>query len=172
MTREHRRGGLVALVAGALFGAGLLLSGMTRPERVLAFLDLFGAWDPTLAFVMIGAIGVHAVARLWIVQRSGDPAPESPVAPPAALDRKLIAGAAVFGVGWGLAGYCPGPSVVSLASGAGGAWLFVASMVAGMLVASRFQSPAPIQASTSAAGVATAPCTAGNGLPRARRRPS
>jgi len=121
-----------------LFGAGLIVSGMTQPENVLSFLDLFGDWNPTLAFVMIGAIGVHCVAYRFILRR---PAPllakEFAVPAPGAIDARLLLGAAVFGAGWGLAGYCPGPSVVSLASGGGGAWVFVAAMAAGMLIASK-----------------------------------
>jgi uncharacterized membrane protein YedE/YeeE len=126
----------IALVCGICFGAGLLLSGMTRPEKVLGFLDVFGAWDPSLAFVMIGAIGVHAVASRWARTRPAPVLASKWSLPPVGRpDAKLIVGAAVFGVGWGLSGYCPGPAVVSLASGALPVVAFVGAMLAGTLIA-------------------------------------
>ena len=129
-----------ALVAGGLFGAGLLLSGMTRPAKVIAFLDVGGAWDPSLAFVMIGAIGVFALAYRAIVARGRAIGGGRLHLPPRArIDRALVGGAAVFGVGWGLGGYCPGPAIVSAAAGAAPAIVFVAAMVLGMLLARRVQ---------------------------------
>lgn len=126
---------LVAAVAGALFAVGLGLSGMTQPSKVIAFLDVRGAWDPSLAFVMVGAIGVHC----FFVRRMR-PAAGPLLAPRYALptvtrvDARLIVGASLFGVGWGIAGYCPGPAVVSVATRSPDALAFVAAMLAGMLV--------------------------------------
>jgi uncharacterized membrane protein YedE/YeeE len=126
---------LSALGAGAIFGVGLCLSGMTDPKNVLAFLDVTGRWSPKLAGVMFGAIAVHA-AWLRFAARKTARAPHS-LAPsntsaPARVDAALVLGAAIFGVGWGLSGYCPGPSIVALGAGAGGAIVFVAAMVLGM----------------------------------------
>jgi uncharacterized membrane protein YedE/YeeE len=123
----------VAGLAGALFGAGLVVAGMTRPSRILAFLDPLSGWDPSLAFVMAGAVGVYALAyrgyrrraRPWLVEHSALPAPGP-------IDRSLVVGAGLFGVGWGLAGLCPGPSLVVAATGNHGALLFVAAMLLGM----------------------------------------
>jgi uncharacterized membrane protein YedE/YeeE len=130
--------GVVAFASGAVFSAGLSLSGMTKPAKVLAFLDVAGSWDPSLAFVMVGAIAVTAIAFRASVRR-GSPVPvlEDELRVPsvrARIDAKLVVGAAVFGLGWGLSGLCPGPAVVSLASGQLGAILYVASMIAGMAI--------------------------------------
>ncbi|MDX2091566.1 MAG: YeeE/YedE family protein [Kofleriaceae bacterium] len=124
-----------ALAAGALFGLGLALSGMTQPARVIAFLDPRGGWDPSLAFVMGGAMSVYALAYHLIVRRRRDPWLDVRFHLPVqrALDLPLVAGAALFGIGWGLAGYCPGPAVVSAASGRAEAILFVIAMLLGML---------------------------------------
>lgn len=133
---------VVAAIAGAMFGAGLLLSGMTRPDKVLGFLDVTGRWDPSLAFVMIGAIGVHAVAYRLIRLR---PSPLLDARfhwpPDSGVDRRLLAGAAVFGIGWGLAGFCPGPALVAAATGATSALVFVAAMLAGMLAHHSVRAP-------------------------------
>ncbi len=126
---------LTALVAGVVFGVGLGISGMTQPPKVIAFLDLFGSWDPSLLFVMAGAILVHFVlARL--IRRRPRPwlDPYFHVPPQARVDRKLVFGAAIFGIGWGLAGYCPGPAIVALGSGALPAVVFVAAMALGMTI--------------------------------------
>jgi uncharacterized membrane protein YedE/YeeE len=132
---------LVAFVAGALFGAGLLVSGMTVPAKVIGFLDVFGAWDASLVLVMLGAIGVHFIAYRLI---SGRPSPllgASWALPTRRdIDLKLLAGAAVFGLGWGLSGYCPGPAVVSLASGGAGTLVFFLAMLVGMLVTAWLES--------------------------------
>jgi uncharacterized protein len=123
------RRSLTALGAGLLFGVGLVVSGMTDPRNIVGFLDVFGAWKPDLAAVMVGAIGVHAAALRWRgrkVVRLDDGAPW--------LDARLIGGAAIFGVGWGLAGYCPGPAIVALGYGAASAWGFVAAMIVGVLL--------------------------------------
>ena len=131
---------LVALVIGMLFGAGLLLSGMTQPAKVLGFLDWLGAWDPSLLFVMGGAVVVYAIAYRLILRRKQPLLADASVLPSrSAIDAKLIGGAALFGIGWGLGGYCPGPSIVSLASGALDAIVLVAATAAGMWIASRFE---------------------------------
>ncbi|HTJ41517.1 MAG TPA: DUF6691 family protein [Kofleriaceae bacterium] len=127
-----------AFVAGAIFGLGLVLSGMTNPSRIAAFLDVGGAWDPSLALVMIGAIGVFAIAYRVIARRARTLGGEALHLPTTRyVDGSLLAGAAVFGVGWGLAGYCPGPALVSAAAGALPAIVFVAAMIAGMAIAGK-----------------------------------
>jgi uncharacterized protein len=129
---------LLAFLSGALFGAGLLISGMTRPSKVLAFLDVTGAWDPSLAMVMGVAIAVYAAAtRLAAARGAPLHAARFDVPPRRDIDRSLLAGAAMFGVGWGLAGFCPGPGLVSAASGYLPALVFVATMTAGMLIHER-----------------------------------
>jgi uncharacterized membrane protein YedE/YeeE len=131
---------LVALAVGIVFGAGLLLSGMTQPAKVLAFLDVAGAWDPSLMFVMGSAIPVYAVAYRLALRRPRPLLAEAFVLPSrTSLDAKLIGGAALFGVGWGLSGYCPGPSIVSLAAGAPDVVVFVVTAALGMWLASRFE---------------------------------
>ncbi len=123
----------LALLAGALFGAGLALSGMTDPGRVRAFLDVAGPWDPTLGFVMAGALLPMAAA--WRLQcRLGRPlvAPAFDVPDTQRVDGRLLAGAALFGAGWGLTGLCPGPAIASLALRPGPATLFTAAMLDGM----------------------------------------
>lgn len=124
-----------AAASGALFGVGLAISGMTRPEKVVGFLDLAGAWDASLAFVMLGAILVHSVAYR-VARRRVAPLFEARFHLPTRkdVDRKLVFGAAVFGVGWGLGGFCPGPGIVAAASGASPAIAFVAAMTAGILL--------------------------------------
>ncbi|MEB0114104.1 YeeE/YedE family protein [Variovorax sp. RTB1] len=124
-----------ALVSGLLFGVGLLVSGMANPAKVLGFLDVFGTWDPSLAFVMAGAIAVGLVA-FGVARRMTRSLSGEPMRLPAtqSIDRRLMAGAVVFGVGWGLAGFCPGPALVALAAGSGKALIFVLAMVAGMVL--------------------------------------
>ena len=124
-----------ALLAGVLFGSGLLLSGMADPHNVLGFLDIAGAWNPALAFTMAGAILVAAPAYHW-VRRQGRTLDRAPVdiTPRSSVDVPLLAGAAVFGIGWGMSGICPGPALILLAGAASAAPIFVASMVAGMLL--------------------------------------
>jgi uncharacterized protein len=132
------RANVASFGCGLLFALGLGLSGMTQPSKIIRFLDVAGPWDPSLAFVMIGAIGVHflfvRVARRARVTRFGARF-SWPVT--AGIDARLIAGAAIFGVGWGLSGYCPGPALVSLATLAPSVLLFVAAMALGSIVASR-----------------------------------
>jgi uncharacterized membrane protein YedE/YeeE len=123
----------IALLAGLLFGAGLAYSGMGDPARVQAFLDLLGNWDPTLAFVMGGAMIPMAIA--WIIQkRMARPIACDRFDLPGTtlLDRKLVAGAVLFGAGWGIGGLCPGPAVADLAIAPASAAIFVAAMLAGM----------------------------------------
>ena len=126
---------LVALGCGLLFAAGLGISGMTDPRRVVAFLDVTGAWDPSLILVMVGAIAVNAVAYRW-VRRSAAPllADSFRITHKRTLDARLVGGAAIFGVGWGLSGYCPGPALVGLAGLHPDTLLFVSAMLAGMAV--------------------------------------
>jgi len=122
-----------ALGAGGLFGAGLVLSGMARPAKVIAFLDVGRQWDPSLAFVMAGAIAVHMVLFRVILRRRSplyDVTFHLPTRKD--IDLRLVAGAALFGVGWGLGGYCPGPALVSIGAGTLPALVFVATMAAGM----------------------------------------
>ena len=126
---------LASLVTGTLFGAGLALSDMINPARVQAFLDLAGEWDPSLAWVMGGAVIPMAIAYA-VSRRMGSPLldrsffiPENRV-----LDRQLILGAALFGIGWGLGGFCPGPALAGLVMGLWQPWLFVAAMLAGMAI--------------------------------------
>jgi uncharacterized protein len=126
---------VLALATGALFGAGLLISGMTQPDKVRGFLDVT-AWDPSLAFVMGGALVTYAVISRIIVARRGDPWFDIKFHLPTRrdLDLPLVLGSALFGVGWGLAGACPGPGIVAAASGNLGALLFVGSMLVGMWI--------------------------------------
>jgi uncharacterized membrane protein YedE/YeeE len=121
-----------AFLSGLLFGAGLLLSGMANPAKVLGFLDVTGAWDPSLAIVMAAAVPVAAIGFAW--QRRLQAQPWHPFARDAiaAIDRRLLAGAALFGIGWGLAGYCPGPALVASVLATPSALLFTIAMLAGM----------------------------------------
>lgn len=123
-----------ALASGLLFGSGLAVSGMTDPNKVLNFLDLMGKWDPSLALVMASAIPVAALA-FWLAERLRKPLFEPKFLLPQAtrIDRKLVAGSALFGLGWGLAGYCPGPAVASLADPSLPLVAFLLAMIAGML---------------------------------------
>ena len=119
---------LSEFTVGLLFGLGLILSGMTDPRKVLGFLDLAGDWDPSLALVMGGAIAVGVLA-FALAKRRGSPLH---VPGNTRLDRRLILGSLAFGIGWGMAGLCPGPALVSMAAGQGKALLFVLAMLAGM----------------------------------------
>lgn len=139
-----------ALLSGALFAVGLVLGGMTQPAKVLAFLDIGGLaqgisssaqpglWDPSLAFVMGGALMVTLVA-FWLLPKQSRPLADHQFHLPVrtGIDGQLIAGAVLFGVGWGLAGYCPGPALASLLAGSTDVLIFVLAMVAGMWAAKR-----------------------------------
>ena len=128
------RADAAAFAAGVIFAVGLALSGMTKPAKVVGFLDVMGAWDASLAFVMAGAIAVHAVAHR-LVMRRGSPLFDDAFHLPTrrALDGRLLGGAAIFGIGWGLGGYCPGPGIVAASSGALAALVFVVGMTGGVL---------------------------------------
>jgi len=125
----------VALTCGAIFGFGLALSGMVEPVRVHAFLDVTGAWDPTLAFVMGGAVLVTGVLFPRLLRR-GKPllGERFRVTEEARVDGPLVLGSLTFGVGWGLSGLCPGPALAGLVLGSSGVWLFAAAMVLGMVL--------------------------------------
>jgi len=126
---------ITEFVAGLLFGLGLLLSGMSDPGKVLGFLDLLGAWDPSLALVMAGAILVGMLAFTVAKKRTMNFLGGALHLPTAnQIDRRLVIGALLFGAGWGLAGFCPGPSLVSMFSGQPKAAVFVLAMVIGMLL--------------------------------------
>jgi uncharacterized protein len=128
---------LVTALAGLLFGAGLVLSGMADPARVLGFLRLGSGWDPTLAWVMAGALLVTAPGFAWLRHTGrASGAVALPRSPSNGIDRRLLAGAALFGLGWGLAGYCPGPSLVAAGQLQPGAGLFVLAMLGGMVLTS------------------------------------
>ena len=124
---------LAGLVGGLIFGAGLAISGMINPLKVLAFLDVAGDWDPSLAFVMGGAIPVAAIG-FALGRRRRLPVLSTGFGPPAKrdIDARLFIGAALFGVGWGLTGYCPGPAIASIGHAAPASLVFVAAMLGGM----------------------------------------
>jgi len=131
---------IASLLAGLVFGIGLILSGMANPAKVLGFLDLAGAWDPSLAFVMAGAIAVGVVAFAVAHRRSVSLLGAAMNLPRARqIDRRLVVGSTVFGIGWGVAGFCPGPALVGLGMGVGKAAVFVAAMVAGMALFEWFE---------------------------------
>ncbi|WP_394787282.1 DUF6691 family protein [Rhodoferax sp.] len=133
---------LFGFVSGLIFGIGLILAGMTQPLKVKGFLDLAGAWDPSLALVMGGAIalGVLAFARAKRQDRSWTGAPME-IPTNRTVDRRLITGGVLFGMGWGIAGFCPGPALVALGSGMGSAGIFVAAMLVGMVIHDKFLGP-------------------------------
>ena len=131
-----KSGKLVLLfVAGGLFGMGLAVSGMTDPARVIGFLDIFGAWDPALLFVMAGAVGVFGVGMLILRRFDGV---KLPSAAASSIDRQLVIGPAIFGLGWGLGGFCPGPALANLGALRIEALVFVPAMTIGMFLAQRF----------------------------------
>jgi len=123
-----------AFLAGLVFGFGLLISGMANPAKVLGFLDLAGAWDPSLALVMAGAVAVAAMAFAVAGRRASVLLGPMGLPGNRDIDRRLILGSLAFGVGWGLVGFCPGPALVALGAGQLKAVIFVAAMVVGMLI--------------------------------------
>lgn len=124
---------IVALLSGLVFGIGLIVSGMSNPAKVLGFLDLAGPWDPSLAFVMAGAIAVGTVAFAVARKRTVSLLGLQMRLPTATrLDKRLVLGSVLFGVGWGLAGFCPGPALVALGTGSVEAVVFVVALLAGM----------------------------------------
>lgn len=128
----------IGFAMGLLFGLGLAVAGMTSPDKVLGFLDVAGAWNPSLAFVMGGAV-LTATPLFWLARRRAKPLAGTAFdCPPTTLiDARLLGGAALFGAGWGLAGICPGPALVDLAIDPSASWPFVAAMVAGLMFSSR-----------------------------------
>ncbi|MCE4226470.1 YeeE/YedE family protein [Methylobacterium sp. C25] len=134
----------VALVAGLLFGLGLAISGMMNPTRVLGFLDVAGRWDPSLAFVLGGAVGVSSIGYV-IAARMRNPVMASRFDVPTTriVDARLIGGATLFGIGWGLVGLCPGPALAALPLGLPSIGVFVVSMVSGMVLFSLTSSTTP-----------------------------
>lgn len=130
---------LSALLSGLLFGIGLVLSGMTKASKVLGFLDFAGDWDPSLAFVMGGAVSTHFLL-LQLIKKREAPLLEPHFHPPATtvIDRRLIVGSAIFGVGWGMGGFCPGPAVVSAAGLNWSVLTLVAAMFFGSMIARSF----------------------------------
>ncbi|MBR7801340.1 YeeE/YedE family protein [Undibacterium fentianense] len=132
---------LIAALSGLIFGLGLIIAGMANPAKVLAFLDLAGAWDPSLAFVMAGAIALAILPFLLLKKRrlawSGDPLRFPKLT---RVDRRLVSGSLLFGIGWGIAGICPGPAIVLLGAGIAKAAGFVATMCFGMWLADRISS--------------------------------
>jgi uncharacterized membrane protein YedE/YeeE len=124
-----------ALLAGLVFGVGLIISGMVNPAKVLGFLDLAGAWDPSLVFVMAGAIAIAAIGFAMVRRRTRSVLGAELMLPTKRdIDRRLVIGSAAFGIGWGVGGFCPGPAIVALGAGEVKALVFVAAMVAGMLL--------------------------------------
>ena len=134
---------IASFICGILFSIGLGISGMTQPQKVIGFLDVFGEWDLSLAFVMFGAVLSYLILQLWIQRNFSIPVLGGTfqITTRKDLDRSLIIGALLFGSGWGLGGYCPGPAITSLGSGSLNALLFVVAMGIGMLVADRVISP-------------------------------
>ena len=126
---------LFALAAGGLFGLGLVISGMTNTTKVQGWLDLFGDWDPTLAFVMGGAIIPMAIAWRFVIGREPVLGGAFPTPADPKIDRKIIVGSVMFGAGWGLTGLCPGPALASISFGGWGGLIFLAAMLAGMALA-------------------------------------
>ncbi|MCC7702627.1 YeeE/YedE family protein [Janthinobacterium sp. GW460P] len=138
---------LLSLLSGLVFGLGLIVSGMANPAKVIGFLDLAGAWDPSLMLVMGGAIGV-ALPAFWLARRRSKSLLGDSMQLPTSrrIDRRLLLGSLAFGAGWGIAGFCPGPALVSLLAGQPKAWLFVIAMLVGMAlfeVLERRKAPAP-----------------------------
>jgi uncharacterized membrane protein YedE/YeeE len=133
---------LIPFLCGALFSAGVCISGMVRPSKVLGFLDVGGAWDASLMLVMASALVLHVFAWRYVKRASGPrfgsqfPGPASTL-----IDLRLVGGAIVFGVGWGLSGFCPGPAVVSLVSGSTASFVFVGTMLVAMLAFDRSGRP-------------------------------
>lgn len=130
-----KRNVFVSFMVGLVFAVGLGLSGMTRPEKVVGFLDIFGNWDPSLAFVMIGAIGFHAVFYRIIMKQDAPLFTAKFMVPDRRdITWRLVVGSALFGIGWGIAGYCPGPGLASMSSLDPRPLVFVGAMILGMLL--------------------------------------
>lgn len=147
------RAGIVgAFACGLIFAFGLAAGGMTQPSKVVGFLGVTGAWDPSLALVMGGALGTHALLRRFVLARSRPLlAPKFYVPTRSDVDARLVAGAAVFGVGWGLGGFCPGPAIVALGAAMPAALVVVPAMVVGMLLHDRWFATTTVVATPSVA---------------------
>ena len=126
-----------SFACGLIFGLGLVIAQMTNPGKVKAFLDVAGAWDPTLAFVMVGALVTLSILQ-YLIRKPPEQIQDSDlqacVSPKARIDAKLITGSAIFGIGWGLAGFCPGPAIVGLTSGLAGSYVFAGAMLIGFFL--------------------------------------
>ncbi|GAC32858.1 YeeE/YedE family protein [Paraglaciecola polaris] len=142
MSRAFTANNITALISGLLFGAGLTVSTMVDPARVLGFLDVLGDWDPALAFVMLGGIAVY-MPLYWVLVRNKNKALLGDyfhLPTKRKIDKPLLFGASIFGIGWGLTGICPGPGITNLSSGNLGIIAFLLSMLIGMLLASKYKS--------------------------------
>lgn len=140
----------IALIAGLLFGLGLAISQMIDPTRVLGFLDVAGTWDPTLIFVLGGAVGVTVVAFRFTLRQPAPFLASSFTLPTKTdIDQPLLIGSALFGIGWGIAGYCPGPGITSLVLGSWNPLLFVISLIAGSWLYSHFSNQAAMKLQSS-----------------------
>ncbi len=137
---------IVAFIVGLLFAVGLNIAGMTQPQKVMGFLDLFGNWDASLVFVMVGAIAVHAGYFFFIKPKFQHPQFASAYQVPTKknLTSSLIVGAIIFGIGWGLGGYCPGPGITSMATFSINSIVFVASMLVGMAIYRAVENKLPL----------------------------
>ena len=131
---------VVAGLAGVLFGSGMIISGMVDPNKVIGFLDIFGNWDPSLGFVMGGALLIFAPGYHFLIKPRSRAINGDEIACPSntKVDGRLISGAAIFGIGWGLVGFCPGPAISSISGGSYIIWTFVAAMLVGMLLANKY----------------------------------
>ena len=126
---------LISFTCGVVFALGLGIGGMTQPAKVIGFLDFAGKWDPSLAFVMLGAVGVYAIVYGTFIRGSKTHMYAAGALPTrTSIDSRLIGGAVIFGLGWGLAGYCPGPALTSIASGSYSALIFAGAMIAGIFI--------------------------------------
>lgn len=133
---------VIAAASGLLFGLGLAISGMTDPDKVLNFLDVAGRWDPSLALVMGAALAISMPGFTWLRRRGRTLSGASlPDAPSSRIDANLLAGSALFGIGWGIAGYCPGPALANLAHATGEAAVFIVAMLAGSALCRRVTRP-------------------------------
>ena len=144
---------VTSLVSGVLFGAGLAVGGMTNPRKVIGFLSIGHGWDPSLAFVMIGAIAVHFLAYRWVLGSSAPLFADDFAIPKLRhIDPKLVIGSAIFGTGWGLGGYCPGPGIVSLGAGSRDALVFVIMMTLAWWLTAKYESRAVAPRTLGATG--------------------
>lgn len=127
---------IIAINLGMIFATGLAISGMTQPQKIINFLDITGNWNPALLLVMLGAIGVYMPAYNFLIKKKETPLLEEKFSIPAhgKLDKKLIFGASIFGIGWGISGLCPGPALTSLLAN-NQAWIYILSLITGMILA-------------------------------------